>query len=123
MFDNQNFIGEAVDEAAEWFEAADWIGVHMTPTAAFTLSDPGYWVEYAPPFKKGPIWNTPCVDWAYGLYPDEPIPERRRKLQDAFKNLGPIGPDIVGKFTNTLKFFDWITSNAQTLEKDKTAEK
>ena len=32
-FQDNVFIGEAVDEAASWHEEAEWIGVHLTPSA------------------------------------------------------------------------------------------
>ena len=109
IFNEGRFLGPAVDEAAEWYEAADWIGVHLTPSAKFSLTQPlDHWVNYPPPFKKGPSWETPCINWTRNWFSDQGFPVEVRKyiLQQKFLNLGPIGPDIVGKFTNTLKFFD-----------------
>ncbi len=123
IFKDNRFVGEAVDEAADWYEATDWIGVHMTPTASFRFREATYWLPYTPPFNKGPKWETNCLDWIQGWYPDEAdINKRKQKLKDAFMEMGPIGPDIVGKFTNTLKFFDYCTRDISQPEKGKNSD-
>ena len=108
------FVGKAVDEAASWYEAADWIGVHMTPSAALlyptTLSaetSNDVWRLYAPPFSKGGAWETRCVNWP-GLADQEEsyIGYSYADMKTDFRQMGPIGPEIVGKYTNTLRFWD-----------------
>lgn len=107
------FMGKAIDEAAGWFEQADWIGVHMTPSAAFRYAalskaqqSPSLWVDYKPPCKGVAPWPTPCVNWVRQWRQDG---SDRLALLQEFRNLGPIGPDIIGKFANTLAFFKWVT--------------
>ncbi len=105
------FVGKAIDEAAGWFEQADWIGVHMTPSAAFRyaalskMQRSPLWVDYKPPCKGLAPWTTPCVNWVRQWLQDG---SNRLTLLQEFRNLGPIGPDIIGKFANTLAFFDWV---------------
>lgn len=114
ILDENQFLGPAIDEAAEWFDKCDWIGVNLTPSALFSINGEifndsnarGTWVQYPVPSKKGPKWESFCVNWPFFWYPNESLPQRRKLLKQAFKDMGPIGPDIVGKFTNTLKFFD-----------------
>lgn len=106
------FVGKAIDEAAGWFEQADWIGVHMTPSAAFRYAalskaqqSPSLWVDYKPPCKGVAPWTTPCVNWVHQWRQDG---SDQLTLLQEFRNLGPIGPDIIGKFANTLAFFDRV---------------
>jgi len=99
------FVGPALDEAAGWYEKADWIGVHLTPSAAFSFK-PGLgsmWVEYKPPLTGAGGWRCPCVLWPFAWDFEE---GDRASLQRVFRNLGPITPDISNKYTNALRFFD-----------------
>lgn len=98
------FIGKAVDEAASWHEHADWIGVHLTPSAEFAFTpqmNASLWKKYKTPNKSRLDWETHCVDWTIG-WKDRELELKRMK--DKFRRLGPIVPEIAGKFTNTLKY-------------------
>lgn len=90
-------VGPAVDEAASWHEATDWIGVNLTPSAWLKLPGdiPEGWTKYEPPFKKGK-WETLCVDWTYE--------KEGVDIRDVFYEMGPMLPEIANKYTNTLKF-------------------
>lgn len=98
------FVGKAVDEAASWHEYADWIGVHLTPSAEFvyTPSEKATaWKRYSPPNKNRLSWDTHCVDWTASWNNHA---EEIKDIKNKFRNLGPIVPEIAAKFTNTLKF-------------------
>ncbi|MCK4606818.1 MAG: hypothetical protein KAU35_05935 [candidate division Zixibacteria bacterium] len=100
------FIGKAVDEAAAWHEHADWIGVHLTPSAEFIFQNDKTsktWVTYTPPNKRRLTWKPHCVNWTanWSNRTEEII-----KLKEKFLRLGPIVPDIAFKLTNTLSFID-----------------
>jgi hypothetical protein len=102
------FVGKAVDEAAAWHEHADWIGVHLTPTAEYfsdIKEDNALWVMFPPPNKTPLRWEAHCVNWTADWQ------DRLKKTQDIkkkFCKLGPIVPEIAGKYANTLKFIDTI---------------
>lgn len=102
------FVGKAVDEAASWHEQADWIGVHLTPSAEylFDIEDGrAQWVTFSPPTKIPLSWKPHCVNWTAGWQ------DRSEKIQDIKKKfclLGPIVPEIAGKFANTLQFIEDI---------------
>jgi len=123
-YDEGRFLGPAVDEAAEWYETADWIGVHLTPSAFFYVGEElENWVNYSPPFKKGPSWETLCANWtnnwgldllSIGIEGKVLVDDRKFSLEQKFFEFGPIGPDIAGKFTNTLKFFDEFANDEVT---------
>lgn len=103
--DDNIFVGKAVDEAASWHEHLDWIGVNLTPSAEFVYSpvkDMTLWRSYKAPNKTKIDWAPRCVDWTanWGQGRDG----RTKSIKDKFRRLGPIVPEITGKFTNTLAF-------------------
>ena len=103
IFD-QIFVGKAIDEAASWHEQSDWIGVHLTPSAEFIYvprPNSKTWLKYAPPHKTKIAWQPHCVNWASAW--EEPRREEDA-IKDKFRRLGPIVPEIAGKFVNTLAF-------------------
>lgn len=101
------FLGKAVDEAAAWHEQADWIGVNLTPSAEYLYDveiKNNLWVKYSLPITKSSVkWESRCVNWtSHWENKDDEI----KKIKDKFRQLGPMTPDIAGKFVNTLKFID-----------------
>lgn len=99
------FVGKAVDEAATWHELADWIGVILTPSAEYILQSDNSecWVKYNPPIKALPGIKFQCVNWTI----DWELREKKiERLKEKFCQLGPIIPEIAGKFANTLKFIE-----------------
>jgi len=99
------FVGRAIDEAAEWYEQADWIGVFMTPSAAYSFAEDGssWWRQYMPPVKEGVQWPTYCVQWPEEVDVGEGnIAEVKRHM----RQMSPIVPKLVSKFTNTIKFVE-----------------
>ncbi len=109
------FIGKAVDEAAAWHEYADWIGVHLTPSAEYVFKNSNkskLWVNYTPPNKSPLHWEPHCVNWTHewtnrGL--------ELEKIKDKFRTLGPIVPEIAVKFTNTLNFIEAVNKQKKIL--------
>lgn len=105
---NENiFVGKAVDEAASWHEHIDWIGVNLTPSAEFVYSpakDMTLWRTYKAPNKSKIDWTPRCVDWTANWGQDREI--RAKNIKDKFRRLGPIVPEITGKFIHTLAFIE-----------------
>ena len=102
------FVGKAVDEAASWHEQSDWIGVHLTPSAEYVFKPKGSdsaWVQYAPPHKVRLTWRPYCVNWISGWKSRE---QEIESIKAKFRRLGPIVPEIAGKFINTLDFIEAI---------------
>jgi hypothetical protein len=97
-------VGPAIDEAASWHEAADWIGVNQTPRASFLASewtgDP--WVLYPVPVKTGRPVDLPCVNWT-GLWLER-HPGGEADLKRSFTEMGPLDTSIASKYLNTLAF-------------------
>ena len=101
-------IGSAIDEAASWHEAHDWIGVTMTPSAYLRTGRiaPDGWVPYIPPYKGKGFGETFCVKWTFGSTKDEE--KQMDSIEKYFYEQGPHTPEIAAKYTNTLKFLDEI---------------
>jgi len=107
-FENQEnaFIGEAIDEAASWYEHSDWIGVHLTPSAQFlfTPRQDTNWIAYAAPLKANYKSLPYCVNWI----DNAPETVSEESLRSSFRQMGPLVPEISGKFINTLNFFETV---------------
>ena len=115
IFD-QIFVGKAIDEAASWHEQSDWIGVHLTPSAEFVYvprPNSKAWLKYAPPHKTKIAWQPHCVNWASEW--EEPWQEEEA-IKEKFLRLGPIIPEIAGKFINTLAFIKAVNAAAEAVE-------
>lgn len=98
------FVGKAIDEAASWHEQSDWIGVNLTPSAEYVFAPTigtSNWVRYSPPHKARVSWKPHCVNWT-ASWSDRQAEVARVKAK--FRRLGPIVPEIAGKFVNTLDF-------------------
>lgn len=107
------FLGPAVDEAAEWHEQLDWIGVVQTPTAMLsgiplkTVGAPP-WVSYQnPPVKGGKVPQLMACNWP--LKWDAGKNGTRECLTEVLKKLGPIGPNIAPKIFASLDFYDKLS--------------
>jgi hypothetical protein len=103
------FVGKAIDEAASWHEQSDWIGVHLTPSAEYVFKPKATgsaWSPFAPPNKTRLNWTPHCVDWTNKWSDRE---SKVEEIKHKFRRLGPIVPEIAGKFTNTLSFIEAMT--------------
>jgi hypothetical protein len=95
-------VGAAIDEAAGWHEAVDWIGVVQTPSAFLVHDGSGAWRKHSAPIKAGARFEIPCADW----------PEAWRKrglsrtdLTTRFAAMGPFDPAVAAKYMHALSFF------------------
>lgn len=104
------FIGPAVDEVASSYEQADWIGVHLTPSAELrvdtsTFLDKTIVVQHPLPLKEGKRDGLAC-GWPFYYQYDLKTPEDRKKaLIDALLQIGPQDKDIGVKTMNTITFY------------------
>ncbi len=103
-------LGPAVVDAHEWSEAADWIGVCLTPSAlyawkSFGAPEGSAIRERMVPLKEGPR-RMGVVDWADKLRADsEALDSLRRELMAAFAKR-PISIRDEAKYRNTLSFLE-----------------
>ena len=112
-------MGQAVTDAAAWYEKADWMGIQATPRASMIIDR---WIaasnshkahlffDYSVPLKEGKTIATKAVNWprvfcipSMSPFPDAVNP--REKVLELLSNHSvPLGTER--KFFNTLAFFD-----------------
>ncbi|MBR1533921.1 MAG: hypothetical protein IJ639_06130 [Ruminococcus sp.] len=93
-------IGPGIDECASWHEQCDWIGVHLTPSAQFNISNtqlPEFVIEYGDIPTKNRINLKYCVDWQI----------TREEFGKLVKKAKAILPEISAKYLNTFKFLEY----------------
>jgi hypothetical protein len=124
-------MGQAVTDAAAWYDKADWVGVHTTPRATLVIQR---WLEhndgtkrqvmldYDVPLKQGMSVRTKAVNWPKVFFIDSITPckdetkPREKLLEFLAQHQIPWGTET--KFRNTILFFDHavrhIKSSKQT---------
>jgi hypothetical protein len=99
----RTLIGQAVDDAAEWFEALDWIGIVLTPAASFQHAPDSPWCRYEQvPVKGIGPKSLYCCNWTTDVASET-------DLTRAFRTAGSVSPSVAGKYLNTLQFFRAMT--------------
>src|ERR687895_441470 len=109
-------IGPAVDETAEWYTNADWIGVSASPSAHFTIEKlvdvkinvSDWFVKYNIPTKTNSSEKGWAVNWPR-LYPYDSTAgmSLRALILNSFAKR-PIAISAASKFHNTINFFDYV---------------
>ena len=90
-----------------FLDVLDWIGVHLTPSALYTVGDSlEHWTQYQPPLKDGKKHETHCVKWLDAWQDTVSGQDPKIQLQNVFRDMGPITPDFAMKFVNTMAYFD-----------------
>ena len=117
--ESNTVMGEAVSDAAAWYDLADWVGIAATPQANMLIqslieqSGKNYerlMVDYPVPLKNGQILSTKAVNWpkaffVKGMTPCVNDEKPRAKCLTLLSAHGiPRGTEM--KHFNTMKFFD-----------------
>jgi hypothetical protein len=115
-------MGEAVADAAAWYERAEWIGIAATPQATLLIqslieqsqNDIGHlMVDYPVPIKDRPAITLKAVNWpkaffVRGMTPCAAGENQRAKCLSLLAHHGiPSGSE--SKYFNSIKFFDYCT--------------
>jgi len=99
-------VGPAVDEVASWYEAVEWMGAILTPTASFYYREGDYpadsVLEYVVPLTKGGRHTMKCVDWFSAIRDEKDL------LRGFLATTSVITPDVAPKYLNTVEFFRHI---------------
>jgi hypothetical protein len=125
-------MGQAVTDAAAWYEKANWIGLHATPRATITIqrwleqnhATKGYlMLDYDVPLRDGSTLRVKAVNWpkvfflsASGVC-ERGVEPKERLLEFLSDHTVPLGAE--GKYFNTIAFFDY----AARVMKKKQAKK
>ncbi len=132
-------LGPAVNDAVEYCEQADWIGLHLTPNAGhkldslmekFQIRSKNFFMKYQVPLTKpkcacsgeckGYISHAEfwCVNWPvyfcdFSRDPAHSIASGRAKIETIFSKNKPSSGKAVSKYTNSSAFFEayakWYT--------------
>ncbi|MEJ0090628.1 MAG: hypothetical protein WDM80_12915 [Limisphaerales bacterium] len=117
--ESNTVMGQAVTDAAAWYEKADWMGIQATPRANMIIdrwiaaSDKHkthLFLNYLVPLKEGKTIATKAVNWPRMFYISSisPFPNAknpREKVLELLSNHSvPLGTEQ--KFFNTIAFFD-----------------
>lgn len=119
-------LGPAVNDAAAWYEQAEWFGVLVTPRTAlmwekeFPQAVPAGYTKYDIPLKGGILKDGFALAWPEEASEEEALirtlkagekktTSRRQLLLDALGK-DTIPPSLAQKHLNTLAFYDWYLS-------------
>lgn len=104
-------VGPAVDEAASWHEATNWIGVHLTPSTQMLLVKEDFnqernWVLYdGIPFKSGKIEDSYALNWfPEWVLSSSSVQGEFSELNVTFEQNGPMTPEIAKYYLSALRF-------------------
>ena len=112
-------MGDAVTDAAQWYEKTEWVGVHFTPRSSLELASmyekaasTRRWAmfRYNVPLRGGGTLDTYAINWPKillvpKLSPWEgSLPPKAQLLKSLSQNRVPLGTEQ--KYLNTLAFFD-----------------
>lgn len=131
-------LGPAIDEAGDWYDKANWSGIHLTPTANFKFQSQyldqeileDYMaqkypknlltMEYEVPLKNNEHFFTHVINWLNAGYDpmdgltSEDLKDysihQKKNILDLFsdKEIGSITVNIKDKFINTIQFVDFV---------------
>jgi len=116
-------MGQAVTDAAAWYDKADWIGIHATPRTSLVISRSldmaavnkyNLIIDYDVPLRSGGTIHVKAVNWAKAFFlpdisPCEDGESPRCKLLELL-TMHQIPNGTENKFINTLSFFDHVAS-------------
>jgi len=128
---NSIIIGPAVDEAADWYNMSELIGVYCSPSLKFSIdgiraknqdADLEIFYKYDMPIKNDKTYQTYIVNWFHGLVTvsnkdQESIQLSAVKLNECKKQLlekfstNPVGPSEYSKLKNTIEFCENVLNN------------
>lgn len=127
--DSNFYMGPAVNEVSQWYEACDWVGVIMTPSAVkkFAIMElilkagnpNGIFSEYVKynriPFKKS---NEAFESYVVNcFYKREDIFNYKEKLSIEKERIEKLKADvsIINKYENALNFYQYVKNNGLLL--------
>jgi hypothetical protein len=129
-------MGQAITDAAAWYDKPDWIGVIATPLASIRIQnvvekggkDWDYlMVDYEVPLKNGEKRVLKAVNWPRVFYVNSLTPCKKNELprEKVLELLGkhnvPFGTE--NKFFNSIKFFDHVVKEQYPKYQTKTSRK
>jgi hypothetical protein len=124
--ESNTVMGQAVTDAAAWYDKADWIGIQATPKATMmiqqrlekhAMNGAHLMLDYNVPLRDGKTVHVKAVNWARLFFVPHISPcgrgegRKEKLLQFLSKHPVPLGTE--NKFLNTIAFFDHVTQRIQ----------
>ncbi len=119
--DTNTVMGEAVTDAAAWYDKADWIGVHATPRASLIIqrnlersdeAKESVLLDYDVPLRRGMTVRAKAVNWPKVFFVNSITPctdgSKPREELIAFLTEHQVPRGTETKFFNTITFFDTV---------------
>lgn len=115
-------MGDAVSDAASWYEKSDWMGLSCTPKTnsvlefhfdSDQLNNPKFTHSYPVPMKDGSALDLYTISWA-GRFFHDPVETKnpRKRLLELLMNQSiPLGTE--SKYVNIKKYFNFIADKIQ----------
>lgn len=114
-------MGEAVADAAQWYERADWMGLHATPRTCTqleylhqheALAEAQYLFKYPVPLKGGGTFDLYAISWAGAFFNQSMLKASghatsRKWFLSILKDLS-YPAAAASKYENTKRFFDHV---------------
>ena len=127
--DSNFYMGPAVNEVAQWYEACDWVGIIMTPVAVKSYTILKLIIESQPPYQKSnnyikynniPFKNAADSFSSYVVncfYKEEKLSKYYTNLKTELERLQKSKADIaiIEKYKNTLNFYQYVKDNGLLL--------
>jgi len=133
MHESTNTImGQAISDAAAWYNQTDWIGVVATPRTSLLIERmltmrrrnwSHIMLDYDVPLKSGGLTRLKAVNWPKVFFVPSITPcvkgenPRAKCLEFLSDQRVPLGTE--NKFANTLKFFDFAAQQVALEKKEK----
>ncbi len=96
-------MGPALDEVASWYEAVEWLGAVLTPTASFCYRREDFKgdnvIDYDVPLTRRGKYAMKCVDWLGDCKDESDL------LKRLLATASVMTPDVAPKYQNTVEFF------------------
>lgn len=126
------FIGPAIDDVATWYEAANWIGVILTPKTSYLMdrfsklsmgvNDISVipYLKYHVPDRAGKKHHLFSINWPAYLqasYKKVPLDgeeiDSKKMMVKMFSEQSAFNGSVLEKYENTLGFLDYSIKNLQ----------
>jgi len=131
--DTNTVMGQAVTDAAAWYDKAEWIGIHATPKTAIFIqqhleqSTSGnkthLMLDYPVPIKGGGVLKVKAVNWPKVFFVDGLTPcdkGHERKTLLSYLSAHPVPRGTEEKYFNSIQFFD---DSVKDMKKEQAAKK
>jgi hypothetical protein len=128
----QTVMGQAISDAAAWYDKSEWIGIHATPRTAMLMqrwfeknsnSRRHLLLDYSIPLRAGGSVQSKAVNWPKILIDPKLTPpvhdEKPREMLMEHLSRHPVPFGTERKYQNTIEFFDHAQKEIERKNEEK----